>query len=142
MGTGRPWLALCFHGGGRFSCWSLLWFAQMPAVCQEVLTRGPVPETHPSFPLLICPPALSSLLPSSLNPFFDRTSQTLSGSDNFVNGFLAHGLLPCSKCLPGHLPGCAGEVERAVPEAGHMRRGWRDIRMDPVRGPVVCGAGQ
>ena len=59
-----------------------------------------------------------------------------------MDSFLAHGLLPFSKCLPGRLPGRAGEVERAVPEAGHVRRRWRNIRVDPVRGPVVCGAGQ
>lgn len=59
-----------------------------------------------------------------------------------MDSFLAHGLLPFSKCLPGRLPGRAGEVERAVPEAGHMRRRWWNIRVDPIRGPVVCGAGQ
>lgn len=82
---------LCFHGSGQFFRVGVYYGLLRCPVCQEALTRGPVPETHPSFPLLIRPQASPPLL-ILLSPFFDCTFFS-SGSDNFVNSFHAHGLL-------------------------------------------------
>lgn len=90
----------------------------------------------------MCPLCWTPHPPSSPSPCLCPCILVSSGSDNVVDVIAAHGLLPCSKCLFGRFLGRVGEVERAVPEAGHVRRRRRDIRVDPVRRAVVCGAGQ
>lgn len=114
------------------------WFAQVPAVGQEATSRGPRPLRRCRVSSLLDsppphPPRVLAFVPCVL---------VSSGSDNVVDVIAAHGLLPCSKCLFGRFLGRVGEVERAVPEVGHVRRRRRDIRVDPVRRAVVCGAGQ
>lgn len=89
----------------------------------------PVPSANPH----TCP-----------QPFipFDNAFSLVLNSHLFRDILLAHCFIPCGKYLLGYFLGCAGEVEWAIPEAGHVWRRWRDICVDSVRREVVCGISQ
>lgn len=72
----------------------------------------------------------------------DRASSLVLKSHLFGDILLALCFNPCGNYLLGCFLGCAGEVEWAVPEAGHVWRRWRDICVDSVRREVVRGTGQ